>query len=615
MRARGFLALVPVALVLANAPGAAATGPPQISETWVTDVTATSANLRAKIDPDGSSTSYRFEYLTQAAYEAGGDSFNGATLAPPSGIALLGAGNTAIAVAQHAGSLTPNTAYRYRVRATNAGGAEYGAERLFLTGEAASKFPSIDGRGYELVSPADKDGGAVGAPESIFAGGDFQAAAAGDAFTFSSTSSFGEAAGAPPASQYLSTRTGGGWSTVNISAPVEAGGYGDKPDGSPFRIFSEDLGRALLLNPRRCEAGEECPRSYSLRESATGAIVPLPAETAGMQVVGVSPDLGRLLFEGGGQVYEWSGGGLVPSEAPAEPEPVGGIVGVLGASASGDTVYYQDASGLEQWRNGVITTVVAGADAAAPSDWPAATGTARVSADGEHLAFLSAAAIPPFDNTDANTGQPDTELYLYGPPPGGGAARLVCVSCNPSGERPTAPTSIPGAVANGSTVLYRPRVLSAGGNRVFFETADQLVVPDTDARPDVYEWEADGVGSCNRQPGCLGLISRGRGEGGRFLDASADGADAFFLTGDSLVGSDPGSIDVYDYRVGGGFPEPEEPIPCIADACQPLPSPPEDPAAGTSAAGPGNPPPHYAKERHHRHHKHRHRHQRRRAAR
>jgi len=582
---------IAVGVLLFISSPARAAGPPQVVETWVTGVTATAANLQAKIDPEEAATTYRFEYLTQAAYEANGDSFAGASLAPPSGSAVVGGGGVPIGVAQHVASLTPATAYRYRVRASNGAGTGFGPERLLATEQPTNQFPPIDGRGWELVSPVDKDGGAVGAPEALFGGGVFQAAADGESFTFSSTSSFGEAAGAPPVSQYVSTRGGSGWSTRNVSAPLESGGYGDHPDGAPYRVFSEDLGRALLLDPRRCEAGEECPRSYSLRETASGEITPLPGEAAGMRVLSGSPGLDRILFEdGGGEVFAWSGGGLVPSEAPTEPEPVGGIVGVLGASASGDTVYYQDAEGLKRWRNGVVTTVVAGADAAAPSDYPAATGTARVSADGEHLAFLSAAEIPPFDNIDANTGQPDTELYLYGPPPGGGAPRLICASCNPTGERPRGSASIPGAVANGSTVLYKPRVLSAGGNRVFFDSADRLVTPDTDSRPDVYEWEANGVGGCTRSPGCVGLVSGGRGEGGRFLDASADGRDVFFLSGESLVGADPGSIDVYDYRVGGGFPEPQPPFVCKADACQALPSPPEDPAPATLVPTAGNPP-------------------------
>jgi hypothetical protein len=621
VRPRALLALLPVFLAFTTAPSLAAGPPqiaPQIGETWVTDVTATSANLRAQINANGSSTTYRFEYISEAAYEANlqaappREGFAGAALAPPSGIAGIGAGTSPVAGVQHVGSLTPLTAYRYRAVATNSAGPTTGPEHTLTTQAPTNVFALPDARAWELVSPVDKGGGSVGAPGALFGGGDFQAAAVGSALTYSSATAFAAAAGAPAASQYISRRGGLGWSTEDVSAPLESGSYGDEPDGVPYRIFSADLARALMLDPRRCEFGP-CPRGYSLRDNVSGSFAPLPAQAAGMRVLSASPDLSRILFEDEGEeVYEWSGGGLVPSEAPAEPEPVGGIVGVLGASASGDIVYYQDANGLKQWRNGVTTTVVAGADAAAPSDWPAATGTARVSADGEHLAFLSAAEIPPFDNTDAETGEADTELYLYGPPPGGGAPRLLCASCNPTGERPLGSASIPGAERNGSTAVYKPRVLSANGRRLLFDSADRLVIGDTDSGPDVYEWEAQGEGDCARAPGCVGLISAGRGEGGVFLDASADGADVFFLTGDSLVGEDPGSIDAYDARVGGGLPETQPPIPCVGDACQALPSPPEDPTPGTLVPNAGNPPlqiekekpkrKHHKKKKRHHHH-------------
>jgi len=656
-------------------PLATAAGPPQVAEVWVTDVTATSANLRARINPEGSSTTYRFEYLTEAAYEAGGETFAGAALAPPSGASSLGAGSEAIAIVQHVGSLAAETTYRYRVRATSGAGTEFSSARLFTTTAATSTAPTLDSRGLELVSPPDKDGGAVGAPESLFGGGAFQAAAEGDAFTFSSTSSFGAAAGAPPVSQYLSTRVeSSAWSTRNISAPLEAGGYGDQPDGAPFRIFSGDLERGLMLDGTRCAVAGTCPPSYSLWHE--GALTALPT-SPGLRLAGVSPDLRHAVFTAAGGLYEWSGGGLQSISAATEAElaapvgaisedglriyftaagdlflhqssgtvqvdsavgggaefqaasdggsvaffakaghlyrfqvgtgtedltPAGGLVGVLGIAAAGDTAYYQDGSGLQRWHAGSVTTAVAGAAIASPGDYPPASATARVSADGEHLAFLSAAAIPPFDNTDAVTGASDTELYLFGPPPAGGSARLVCVSCNPTGERPRGSSSIPGTFANGSTGLYRPRALSEGGSRIFFDSSDRLLGSDTNSGPDVYEWEADGVGDCARQPGCIGLVSGGRGEGASFLDASVDGSDAFFLTGDSLVSSDPGSIDVYDARVLGGFPEPPAPIPCKGDGCQPLPSPPDDPATGTSVTNPGNPEPHYSKERRHRRH-------------
>ncbi len=57
-----------------------------------------------------------------------------------------------------------------------------------------------------------------------------------------------------------------------------------------------------------------------------------------------------------------------------------------------------------------------------------------------------------------------------------------------------------------------------------------------------------------------------------------------------MVGADPGSIDLYDARVGGGFVEPLKPVPCFADACQSLPAPPQDPTPATLVPNPGNPP-------------------------
>lgn len=692
-RALGLRPLIAAGVALAlAAPTASAAGPPSISEAWVTDVTATSANPRALIGPEGLETTYRVEFLTEAAYEANraanpsGDGFEGATLAPASGAAQLGGGTQPVAVSQHVASLAPLTAYRYRPVATNSEGTTIGPERVLRTEAPTNVSVPLDRRAWEMVSPVDKTGGGVGTPGAVFGGGAFQAGAAGGSFTFSSPSSFGGAAGAPPASQYLASRGGSGWASANISAATESAGYGDHPDGAPFRVFSADLSRAAMLNASRCAVAGTCPPSYSLWQG--GGFASLPTTTS-LRLEGASPDLGHLVFSADSGLYEWSGGGLETVSATAgarlaapigaiggngqrvyfslgEDGPLylgqpsggstllpnagggaefqaasedgavafylvgstlyrylaatdsaqalgGGVAGVLGASATGDVVYYEDAAGLERWRSGSATLILAGPEAALATDYPPATATARISADGAHLAFLSAAEVPPFDNVDAGTGAPDTELYLYGPPPGGGAPRLACASCNPTGERPQGPASIPGAQVNGSTLAYRPRVLSSSGSRVFFDTRDRLVIGDSDNRPDVYEWEAGGEGSCGEPEGCVGLVSGGRSSGGSFLDASADGGDVFFTTEESLVDADPGAIDVYDYRVGGGFPEPAEPISCFGDACQLLPPAPEDPSPGTLLPHAGNPAPHYAKAHKHRRHKMRrkHRHRRR----
>jgi hypothetical protein len=716
-RAACLLTLAACACALA-APAARAATPPQIKATWVEHVTATSADLKAEVNPGGEPTTYRFDYLTLAAYEANlaaaKEPFSGATKAPLSGSASAGSGSTDVLVAQHISGLKAATLYRFRVVATNTAGTTTGPERSLGTEEATNAFALLDNRGWEQVSPAEKNGGAIQAPEAIFGGGVFQAAANGQSLTYSSADSFAAPQGAPAGSQYLASRTSSGWPSENVTTPLLAGSYGENPDGVPYQLFSQDLSRGLLSNGQRCRGPfGECPvanpplpgsgavagyRGYYLRdddgtfESLLGvaevAHTSLGPEQLEVRFAGASADLRHLVLsscaaltadatevpgpagcdEAEQNLYEWSGSGLslinllpgetqgsagaslaaasgavsgdgnrvywseggnlylregmqtkqvdeaqggggtfqiasadgrfafftkathlyrydATSEEAIDLTPGGEAQGTLGASEDGSKAYYLSATGLYLWDAGTTTKV---AKAAAASDYPPATGTARVNPDGAHLLFLSAAELTGYESNGAR------EAFLYGPLPGGGPPKLLCVSCNPTGERPQGPASIPGAIANGqgeaATQLYKPRALSVSGNRVFFESADRLSPQDSNKATDVYEWEAQGEGSCTKEGGCVQLTSSGRGEGeASFIDASSDGSDAFFITDASLAFGDPGSFDLYDAREGGGFPTPPNVIPCEADACQPLPEAPEDPTPGTLVKGPGNP--------------------------
>src|SRR5207342_1097820 len=117
--------------------------------------------------------------------------------------------------------------------------------------------------------------------------------------------------------------------------------------------------------------------------------------------------------------------------------------------------------------------------------------------DGSHLAFISSASLTGFDSNGM------TEVFVYAASGG-----LTCASCTPSGERPLGGSTIPGAVANGNAFrAYKPRALAAGGSRLFFDSDDALVVQDTNADSDVYQWEAQGTGSCATPGGCVNLIS------------------------------------------------------------------------------------------------------------
>lgn len=230
---------------------------------------------------------------------------------------------------------------------------------------------------------------------------------------------------------------------------------------------------------------------------------------------------------------------------------------------------------------------------------------AAVTPDGGHLVFASTASPTGSDNKDADTGEPSTQVFLYD----AGADDLSCISCNPTGARPSArnvaaPNKfwVGGRIPVWASQLYAPKVLTDEGDRLLFESFDSLSPRDTNSgRLDVYEWELAGVGDCEATDstfdaaagGCVDLISSGSSpKDSELVDTGAGGDDVFFTTAASLVPGDSGLIDVYDARVGGGFlPAPEPASGCEGEGCQAPSSPPaEAPPASSTFNGPGDPP-------------------------
>jgi hypothetical protein len=204
-------------------------------------------------------------------------------------------------------------------------------------------------------------------------------------------------------------------------------------------------------------------------------------------------------------------------------------------------------------------------------DWDEnpALNTVRDTPDGTHLAFLSTKSLTGYNNADANTSEPDAEVFSYDAV----SEQLLCVSCNPSGERPIGPSSLDDTGQQVPFALqgYTPRNYSENGGRLFFNSDDALVPHDSNGRQDVYEWEQEGEGSCNQASGCIFPISDVAGNyESFFLDASPSGNDVFFATEDQLVPADTDfHVDIYDARVDGGFPVSTEPPSCDnGDSCK-----------------------------------------------
>jgi hypothetical protein len=95
--------------------------PPIVATRVSTGVTETAATLNGAIDPQGSETTYHFEYGTSTSYGTS------------TGSASAGSGTAQKTVSQALTGLQPNTTYHYRLVATSATGTSEGEDSVFRT--------------------------------------------------------------------------------------------------------------------------------------------------------------------------------------------------------------------------------------------------------------------------------------------------------------------------------------------------------------------------------------------------------------------------------------------------------------------------------------------------
>ena len=299
---------------------------------------------------------------------------------------------------------------------------------------------------------------------------------------------------------------------------------------------------------------------------------------------------------------------LISRDQAGEDAPV--MRNVIGASADARFVYFTasgqlvpgepeflDGAGVYLWHDGELKylgwlTDIRDVDLNSPfTTWsaPAFSSTARVTPDGRHLLFMSHSddglkgrgGFAGFEHDSGCTldqGGACRELYLYDADTG--ALRCgSCVAGAPPGDALTAHREHQGGAANTS---HLSQALSDDGRFVFFTSSAALVPTDTNDKLDAYRYDAD--------DGSVTLLSTGTSPSNSyFMDASSSGRDAFILTLDQLVGWDRDeAYDVYDARIGGGFPEPPRLVAsCEGDGCQGLQARPPVPPGVVSALNRG----------------------------
>jgi hypothetical protein len=184
----------------------------------------------------------------------------------------------------------------------------------------------------------------------------------------------------------------------------------------------------------------------------------------------------------------------------------------------------------------------------------------QTTGDGRFLVFSSYARLTGDDTDTAR------DVYRYDSQTG----RLERVSLGEggydvNGNNSAFDASIPAINLEANTITEMnglgARAISEDGSRIVFATSEPLSPDATNGQQDVYIWHE----------GRVGLISSG-------VSSSADenqvitpfGHDVFFRTAQGLLPQDTDGVpDVYDARVGGGFPLAFAPrSACSADACQ-----------------------------------------------
>ena len=332
-RALAVGAVLVLAATLANASARAAS--PSIPEEWAINVAGESATLEASVEPNGSSSRYRFEYYANEDPSA---------ITSTSEEDLVSTGSVTIEASVQ--GLKPGTAYSFQVVVEGTGGTAEGEPSSFTTQLTGSESGLTDGRAYELVSPVNKQGANI--PPFEEGGPVIQAAQGGNAIAYTAKDVLGstpEGNRTPEYNQILSKRGPRGWASCDLATTNTMTKNPENNSEDEYRLFSPDLSLSLVeprTEPAEAEgtiylrndeyANEECKAIkqplYQPLVTASNVFPPgqkfgFEFERPGIVYTGASPDLSHVTFisrapltsetglgESQNLLYMWAGGKL-----------------------------------------------------------------------------------------------------------------------------------------------------------------------------------------------------------------------------------------------------------------------------------------------------------------
>jgi hypothetical protein len=488
--------------------------PPAIGSFNSSGVTATSADLHAQINPQGTDTTYHFEYGTGIDYGSS------------TSVVDIGESLDPQTVAAHIEGLADAT-YHFRVVATNSFGTTRTEDQTFdfhppscpnqtvRQQTNASYLP--DCRAYELVSPENAGGTTLftGGPQRpyatspsrlAFVGGFGQIPNSGD---HSPIDNVGDL--------YVATRGPNGWTTKYIGlSSDEVGCMGGRPQKNPFGVATSiqndvfatpDLGRLIdwnLGSPATCIGGEfpSSGRPGDINTAAVGSNAP----------------------------YLWSAAGDELDRWP---------------TAAGDVPGAAEDLACPQAKLNIAVSYFCKTHVSASGDLSHFVfSTQEDIYNGGHDA-LSTAPGSAYDNNTA-----DNTLSLISIKPGGGPI-----------------TQEPGAVAGPSELIQFPHV-STDGSRILMGTT--VKPPCRQERPDDGERVIPGEVPCPlvEQPTHLYMrvddavsydVSEDYNHVGRpvtYVGSTDDGSKVFFTTAKQMTADDADhSVDLYMWDENGGTPQ------------------------------------------------------------